>query len=86
MKKLLTPPSLAFAAQTELCRSFEETGSCRYGAKCQFAHGREELRPVQRHPKYKTEVGCSAWWVLGWSLGSQSMHADDVGQLLNGCC
>lgn len=22
----------------------------------QFAHGREELRPVVRHPKYKTEV------------------------------
>ena len=24
--------------------------------KCQFAHGRDELRPVMRHPKYKTEV------------------------------
>jgi len=42
--------------KTELCRSFEETGSCRYGTKCQFAHGREEQRPVLRHPKYKTEV------------------------------
>lgn len=42
--------------QTELCRSWEEFGNCRYGTKCQFAHSREELRPVQRHPKYKTEV------------------------------
>jgi butyrate response factor 1 len=42
--------------KTELCRSWEETGSCRYGGKCQFAHGRDELRPVVRHPKYKTEV------------------------------
>lgn len=42
--------------QTELCRSWEEFGSCRYGSKCQFAHSREELRPVQRHPKYKTEI------------------------------
>ena len=25
--------------KTELCRSFEESGACRYGAKCQFAHG-----------------------------------------------
>jgi hypothetical protein len=25
--------------KTELCRSFEESGFCRYGAKCQFAHG-----------------------------------------------
>ncbi|CDO70259.1 hypothetical protein BN946_scf184942.g59 [Trametes cinnabarina] len=42
--------------KTELCRSWEEKGSCRYGAKCQFAHGEEELRKVQRHPKYKTEI------------------------------
>lgn len=37
--------------KTELCRSWEEKGSCRYGSKCQFAHGEEELRLVQRHPK-----------------------------------
>lgn len=37
--------------KTELCRSWEEKGSCRYGAKCQFAHGEEELRKVTRHPK-----------------------------------
>jgi hypothetical protein len=42
--------------KTELCRSFEETGACRYGLKCQFAHGKDELRPVLRHPKYKTEI------------------------------
>jgi len=28
---------------------------CKYGDKCQFAHGQEELRPLPRHPKYKTE-------------------------------
>jgi butyrate response factor 1 len=42
--------------KTELCRSFQDTGLCRYGHKCQFAHGEHELRPVLRHPKYKTEV------------------------------
>merc|ERR1719443_1754235 len=42
--------------KTELCRSWEETGSCRYGGKCQFAHGKSELRPIARHPKYKTEI------------------------------
>lgn len=42
--------------KTELCRSFEDTGSCRYGTKCQFAHGKADLRPVLRHPKYKTEI------------------------------
>ena len=37
--------------KTELCRSWEEKGTCRYGNKCQFAHGEEELRNVRRHPK-----------------------------------
>jgi len=50
--------------KTELCRSFEETGICRYTTKCQFAHGRSELRPVFRHPKYKTEV-CKTFHTIG---------------------
>ncbi|CAK5264884.1 unnamed protein product [Mycena citricolor] len=50
--------------KTELCRSWEEKGSCRYAGKCQFAHGEEELRNVQRHPKYKTEI-CRTFWVSG---------------------
>jgi hypothetical protein len=43
--------------KTELCRSWEEKGTCRYGAKCQFAHGEEELRQVQRHPKVSSCIG-----------------------------
>jgi tristetraprolin len=50
--------------KTELCRSWEEKGTCRYGAKCQFAHGEEELRKISRHPKYKTEI-CRTFWVSG---------------------
>ncbi|KIY69693.1 hypothetical protein CYLTODRAFT_393387 [Cylindrobasidium torrendii FP15055 ss-10] len=50
--------------KTELCRSWEEKGTCRYGTKCQFAHGEDELRRVQRHPKYKTEI-CRTFWVSG---------------------
>jgi len=41
--------------KTELCRSWMEKGICKYGHKCQFAHGEDELRIVVRHPKYKTE-------------------------------
>ncbi|XP_028597682.2 mRNA decay activator protein ZFP36L2-B-like [Podarcis muralis] len=47
------PPSSRY--KTELCRTFEESGVCKYGAKCQFAHGVAELRGLSRHPKYKTE-------------------------------
>ncbi|KAF8758969.1 Zinc finger C-x8-C-x5-C-x3-H type (and similar) [Rhizoctonia solani] len=50
--------------KTELCRSWEEKGSCRYGPKCQFAHGEDEVRKVTRHPKYKTEI-CRTFWVSG---------------------
>lgn len=39
--------------KTELCRSWEEKGSCRYGPKCQFAHGEDEIRKVSRHPKVR---------------------------------
>lgn len=50
--------------KTELCRSWIETGQCRYGHKCQFAHGEHELRPVLRHPKYKTEI-CKTFSLTG---------------------
>jgi butyrate response factor 1 len=50
--------------KTELCQSWMETGSCRYGTKCQFAHGKVEVRPVIRHPKYKTEV-CKTFSTTG---------------------
>lgn len=46
--------------KTELCRSWEEKGTCRYGTKCQFAHGEDELRTVSRHPK----VGHFTCWIL----------------------
>lgn len=41
--------------KTELCRQYSENGQCKYGDKCQFAHGIEELKDVKRHPKYKTD-------------------------------
>lgn len=50
--------------KTELCRSWTETGACRYGNKCQFAHGKDELRTIMRHPKYKTEI-CKTFHTQG---------------------
>lgn len=51
--------------KTELCRPFEESGSCKYGDKCQFAHGYHELRNLSRHPKYKTEL-CRTFHTVGF--------------------
>ncbi|XP_067092969.1 mRNA decay activator protein ZFP36L2 [Osmerus mordax] len=51
--------------KTELCRPFEENGACKYGEKCQFAHGYHELRSLSRHPKYKTEP-CRTFHTIGF--------------------
>ena len=51
--------------KTELCRSFQENGTCKYGDKCQFAHGGHELRNMMRHPKYKTEL-CRTFHAAGY--------------------
>ena len=50
--------------KTEMCRTFEETGICKYGTKCQFAHDPNEIRNIPRHPRYKTEI-CKTFWQLG---------------------
>ncbi|XP_034974271.2 mRNA decay activator protein ZFP36 [Zootoca vivipara] len=60
----LAAPPLSSRYKTELCRTFSETGKCKYGAKCQFAHGAAELRTVSRHPKYKTEL-CHKFYIHG---------------------
>uniref|UniRef100_A0A1I8ISA0 C3H1-type domain-containing protein n=2 Tax=Macrostomum lignano TaxID=282301 RepID=A0A1I8ISA0_9PLAT len=46
--------------KTELCLNYSESGSCPYGPKCRFAHGKSELRSVVRHPLYRT-VPCLAF-------------------------
>ncbi|KAG5836696.1 hypothetical protein ANANG_G00231210 [Anguilla anguilla] len=57
--------------KTELCRTFAESGICKYGGKCQFAHGAEELRDLSRHPKYKTEP-CRTFHTIGASASPGS--------------
>ena len=51
--------------KTELCRPFQEYGYCKYGDKCQFAHGIHELRALPRHPKYKTDL-CRTFHTRGF--------------------
>uniref|UniRef100_A0AC34GX16 C3H1-type domain-containing protein n=1 Tax=Panagrolaimus sp. ES5 TaxID=591445 RepID=A0AC34GX16_9BILA len=42
------------AYKTMMCNMFSTNGSCSYGAGCQYAHSKEEIRPTISHPKYKT--------------------------------
>lgn len=64
--------------KTELCRTFEEQGRCKYGSKCQFAHGLGELREVARHPRYKTEL-CKRFHATGFcSYGTRCHFVHDL--------
>lgn len=74
-------PHISTRYKTELCRTYEESGSCKYGAKCQFAHGMDELRGLSRHPKYKTEP-CRTFHTIGFCPYGARCHfihnADEV--------
>ncbi|KAF7219042.1 mRNA decay activator protein ZFP36 [Nothobranchius furzeri] len=68
------PPMLSSNRyKTELCRGFQETGNCKYGNKCQFAHGEAELRGLYRHPKYKTEP-CRTFYNFGYCPYGSRCH------------
>ena len=60
--------------KTEICRNWDESGECRYGRSCQFAHGGAELRTVQRHCQWKTKT-CLAWINGGCTYGSRCCYA-----------
>ena len=36
--------------KTSMCKNFSTEAGCQYGEKCQFAHGKEELRSIQNIP------------------------------------
>ena len=64
-KALASPTSTStLRYKTELCRPFQDSGFCKYGDKCQFAHGEPDLRCLPRHPKYKTEL-CRTYHTRG---------------------
>ncbi|KAJ0111893.1 hypothetical protein Patl1_02345 [Pistacia atlantica] len=52
--------------KTELCRSWEDLGKCRFGIKCQFAHGKYELRPTRFSSiKNKSEAQICKAYITG---------------------
>jgi len=50
--------------KTELCASFMKMGICPYGNKCQFAHGENELKSIERPPKWRSKP-CANWSKFG---------------------
>ncbi|KAJ1545808.1 hypothetical protein HK405_007649, partial [Cladochytrium tenue] len=57
-------PRRVLLFKTELCSSWLETATCEFGAECDFAHSTAELRPVTRHPSWRTKP-CNKFWTQG---------------------
>ncbi|XP_076946880.1 uncharacterized protein LOC143618644 [Bidens hawaiensis] len=52
--------------KTDVCLSYMQTsGFCRYGSKCQFAHGNKELNPVPFAYKNMVETPCKSYSISG---------------------
>jgi len=52
--------------KTELCKNWELRGTCKFGDKCCFAHGRNELKgKMVTHTKYKTKP-CKQYYQTGY--------------------
>lgn len=64
--------------KTELCRSWTETATCRYGWRCQFAHGLAELQPMR--PPHARMAPTSAYVhsATGMRLGSASATVEYI--------
>ena len=48
--------------KTELCKNFSERGHCRYGDKCRFAHGYQELKSVRNSNDHYRQRKCKGFW------------------------
>ncbi|XP_029027873.1 mRNA decay activator protein ZFP36L1 [Betta splendens] len=77
-------PHISTRYKTELCRTYEESGACKYGAKCQFAHGLDELRGLSRHPKYKTEP-CRTFHTIGFCPYGARCHFIHNAEEMHAC-
>ena len=66
--------------KTELCRNYELTGRCKYGSKCSYAHGKDELvnkKHINLHYKSKK---CNKFFEKGfceYGARCQYLHKED---------
>jgi butyrate response factor 1 len=65
--------------KTEMCKNWIEVGSCRYGNKCQFAHGGIELidKSLPTNAKYKSKMCNTFFENLYCPYGSRCLFRHD---------
>lgn len=62
-----------------MCKNFQETGKCKYGWKCQYAHGSTEMKSKTStgNRKYKT-VLCQKFYTEGYcKYGARCTYRHD---------
>jgi hypothetical protein len=60
--------------KTELCKTFSQKGTCAYGAKCRFAHGKSELCSKEvGGKKYKLKE-CASFYTNGTCCYGSRCH------------
>jgi len=71
-KKIEAP----FLYKTKLCQKYEEHGVCPYGTKCQFAHGKGELRKHQAKRKKKVKINKKNIPCMYYMAGKECPHGE----------
>ena len=62
----MTYPPKGIKYRTELCKNFELTGTCKYGNKCDYAHGLQDLRKTnQNNHSFKVKK-CKSFFSNGY--------------------
>ena len=77
-----TPKSFQVKYKTELCKNWQ-AGECKFGSKCSFAHGVEELTEKKHLPSnYKTKICKQFHEELYCPYGArcQFIHLEDCGE------
>ena len=69
--------SHSYNAKTKLCYHFEKHGHCDDGARCNYAHGKHELKT---HPNYKTRM-CQYYSTNSCSNGMRCHFAHSRAEL-----
>lgn len=66
--------------KTEMCKNLRETGRCKFGSKCMFAHSEDELRQKTHINLHYRSKKCAAFFDEGFCpYGSrcQYLHTED---------
>jgi Zinc finger C-x8-C-x5-C-x3-H type (and similar) len=76
--------------KTEMCKNLRETGSCKFGSKCKFAHSEDEIRNKTHINLHYRSKKCSQFFEHGYcpyGTRCQYLHTEDsYTEIFNSYC